>query len=129
MEKKNNLLNSSILDLFEYIIKENIRKIMIHIIDNYYHILNSITYVKTFKKLKEKLEGNNNRNIKIEVNNNNNERILDEHLQEEIDNWNSEDVTDVTQYVNNFKSKRARQYNYFDAEIFTKKKRKIDYKI
>uniref|UniRef100_A0A4W5LS08 Serine/threonine-protein phosphatase 4 regulatory subunit 3 n=1 Tax=Hucho hucho TaxID=62062 RepID=A0A4W5LS08_9TELE len=50
-----NLLNSAIIELFEFI-KEDIKSLIAHIIDNYYKALESIEYVQTFKGLKGRYE-------------------------------------------------------------------------
>ncbi|KAJ8013884.1 hypothetical protein DPEC_G00034430 [Dallia pectoralis] len=47
-----NLLNSAIIELFEFIKVEDIKSLIAHIIDNYYKALESIQYVQTFKGLK-----------------------------------------------------------------------------
>uniref|UniRef100_A0A674F0W8 Serine/threonine-protein phosphatase 4 regulatory subunit 3 n=1 Tax=Salmo trutta TaxID=8032 RepID=A0A674F0W8_SALTR len=48
-----NLLNSAIIELFEFIKVEDIKSLIAHIIDNYYKALESIEYVQTFKGLKD----------------------------------------------------------------------------
>uniref|UniRef100_A0A673ZBC3 Serine/threonine-protein phosphatase 4 regulatory subunit 3 n=1 Tax=Salmo trutta TaxID=8032 RepID=A0A673ZBC3_SALTR len=50
-----NLLNSAIIELFEFI-KEDVKSLIAHIIDNYYKALESIEYVQTFKGLKGRYE-------------------------------------------------------------------------
>ncbi|XP_021526134.1 protein PPP4R3C [Aotus nancymaae] len=47
-----NLLNSAILELFEYIRVENIKSLVSHIVEKFYNTLESIRYVQTFKGLK-----------------------------------------------------------------------------
>uniref|UniRef100_A0A3P8ZJ19 Serine/threonine-protein phosphatase 4 regulatory subunit 3 n=1 Tax=Esox lucius TaxID=8010 RepID=A0A3P8ZJ19_ESOLU len=51
-----NLLNSAIIELFEFIKVEDIKSLIAHIIDNYYKALESIEYVQTFKGLKGRYE-------------------------------------------------------------------------
>jgi len=48
---KYNLLNSTILDIFEFILKENNKYLILHIVENYRDIFAPITYVETFKNL------------------------------------------------------------------------------
>uniref|UniRef100_A0A665X2I3 Serine/threonine-protein phosphatase 4 regulatory subunit 3 n=1 Tax=Echeneis naucrates TaxID=173247 RepID=A0A665X2I3_ECHNA len=50
-----NLLNSAIIELFEFI-KEDIKSLIAHIVDNFYKALESIEYVQTFKGLKGRYE-------------------------------------------------------------------------
>lgn len=47
-----NLLNSAIIELFEFIRVEDIKSLIAHIVDNFYKALESIEYVQTFKGLK-----------------------------------------------------------------------------
>lgn len=48
---RDNLLNSACLELFEFIRRESIKPIVIHLGDNYRQILLDITYVDTFESL------------------------------------------------------------------------------
>uniref|UniRef100_A0A8C7YMQ2 Serine/threonine-protein phosphatase 4 regulatory subunit 3 n=1 Tax=Oryzias sinensis TaxID=183150 RepID=A0A8C7YMQ2_9TELE len=50
-----NLLNSAIIELFEFI-KEDIKSLIAHIVDNFYKALEPIEYVQTFKGLKGRYE-------------------------------------------------------------------------
>lgn len=47
-----NLLNSAILELFEYIKMEDIKSLCTHVVENFSTTLDKITYVQTFKALK-----------------------------------------------------------------------------
>ncbi|XP_066552600.1 serine/threonine-protein phosphatase 4 regulatory subunit 3B isoform X2 [Amia ocellicauda] len=51
-----NLLNSAIIELFEFIKVEDIKSLIAHIVDNFYKALESIEYVQTFKGLKTRYE-------------------------------------------------------------------------
>ncbi|XP_016378967.1 serine/threonine-protein phosphatase 4 regulatory subunit 3B [Sinocyclocheilus rhinocerous] len=51
-----NLLNSAIIELFEFIRVEDIRSLIAHIVDNFSTALESIEYVQTFKGLKGRYE-------------------------------------------------------------------------
>ncbi|XP_061084061.1 serine/threonine-protein phosphatase 4 regulatory subunit 3-like isoform X1 [Conger conger] len=51
-----NLLNSAVIELFEFIKVEDIKTLIAHIVDNFYTALESIEYVQTFKGLKSKYE-------------------------------------------------------------------------
>lgn len=51
-----NLLNSSFLDLFEFIQFENITTLVDYVANDYMDILENVTYVKTFINLKRKYE-------------------------------------------------------------------------
>nr|DBA27032.1 TPA: hypothetical protein GDO54_011214 [Pyxicephalus adspersus] len=51
-----NLLNSAIIELFEFIRVEDIKSLTAHIVENFYKALESIEYVQTFKGLKTKYE-------------------------------------------------------------------------
>jgi protein phosphatase-4 regulatory subunit 3 len=48
---RDNLLNSACLELFEYIKRENIKKLIEHLVETYRNKLQSITYVDTFRAL------------------------------------------------------------------------------
>jgi hypothetical protein len=48
---KYNLLNSAVLELFDFIRKENIKLLVQHLVDKYRNDLESITYVDTFTSL------------------------------------------------------------------------------
>jgi protein phosphatase-4 regulatory subunit 3 len=48
---RDNLLNSACLELFEYIKRATIKPFIIHVVENYYDKLESITYVDTFRGL------------------------------------------------------------------------------
>ncbi|GAA6080939.1 serine/threonine-protein phosphatase 4 regulatory subunit 3 isoform X1 [Tachysurus ichikawai] len=56
-----NLLNSAIIELFEFIKVEDIKSLIAHIVDNFYKALESIEYVQTFKGLKGRYEQEKNR--------------------------------------------------------------------
>lgn len=47
-----NLLDSAIIELFDYIRSEEITSLITHIIENYWDILKNINYVQTFTDLK-----------------------------------------------------------------------------
>jgi len=51
---KKNLLNSAILELFQYIVTNNIRILISDIYSKYYYKLKNITYVTTFGQLEQK---------------------------------------------------------------------------
>ena len=48
---RDNLLNSACLDLFEFIKRENIKAIILHVVETYREKLKDITYVDTFQNL------------------------------------------------------------------------------
>ncbi|XP_061767202.1 serine/threonine-protein phosphatase 4 regulatory subunit 3B isoform X2 [Nerophis ophidion] len=51
-----NLLNSAIIELFEFIKVEDVKSLIAHIVDNFYKALEPIEYVQTFKGLKGRYE-------------------------------------------------------------------------
>ncbi|XP_040121289.1 protein PPP4R3C [Oryx dammah] len=51
-----NMLNSAIVELFDYVRMENIKSLVAHIVEKFYATLKSIEYVQTFKGLKVKYE-------------------------------------------------------------------------
>lgn len=51
-----NLLDSAILEMFEYIVSEDLHALMGHILTNYGPFLESIEYVNTFKAMRQKKE-------------------------------------------------------------------------
>uniref|UniRef100_A0A8C7A6P0 Protein phosphatase 4 regulatory subunit 3C n=1 Tax=Neovison vison TaxID=452646 RepID=A0A8C7A6P0_NEOVI len=63
-----NMLNSAVIELFEYIRAENIKSLITHIVDKFYKALESIEYVQTFKGLKIKYEQEKDRQNQIRKN-------------------------------------------------------------
>ncbi|GFR48535.1 hypothetical protein Agub_g10432 [Astrephomene gubernaculifera] len=51
-----NLLNSAVLDLIEFIRRENIKPLLDHLVENYGHRFDELSYVETFKQLRLKYE-------------------------------------------------------------------------
>lgn len=51
-----NLINSAVLELFEYIRKENFKSLISYVVENYSHELERIDYVDSFQQLKLKYE-------------------------------------------------------------------------
>lgn len=51
-----NLLNSAVLELFDFILKENVKTLIVYIIEKYYDKLENIQYVNTFNKIKNKYD-------------------------------------------------------------------------
>ncbi|XP_065772751.1 serine/threonine-protein phosphatase 4 regulatory subunit 3B-like [Muntiacus reevesi] len=51
-----NMLNSAIVELFDYIRMEDIKSLVAHIVEKFYATLKSVEYVQTFKGLKVKYE-------------------------------------------------------------------------
>ena len=47
---RDNLLNSACLDLFEFIKRENMKPILVHVVETYREKLQQITYVETFQE-------------------------------------------------------------------------------
>jgi len=48
---RDNLLNSACLELFEFIKRENVKALILHLVENYGERLREITYVDTFKNI------------------------------------------------------------------------------
>lgn len=96
-----NLLDSAIIELFEFIRTEEIRALCLHIIDNFGKQLEKVDYVRTFRGLKLQFEQHNDR-IKdssptLQVYNNKFRRDPRE-LEEEEECWfdrEDEDVDDI----------------------------------
>ncbi|KAL2768879.1 protein PPP4R3C [Daubentonia madagascariensis] len=63
-----NMLNSAIIELFEYIRVENIKSLIEHIVEKFYKTLELIEYVQTFKGLKIKYEQEKDRQRQIRKN-------------------------------------------------------------
>eukprot|EP00198_Chlamydomonas_reinhardtii_P002263 XP_001691599.1 predicted protein [Chlamydomonas reinhardtii] len=51
-----NLLNSAVLDLIDFIRKENIKPLLDHLVEQYGHRFDEFSYVKTFEQLKLKYD-------------------------------------------------------------------------
>ena len=56
---KYNLLNSTVLELMEFIRTQNIKALIAHVVENFEHMFDSVTYVDTFRLLKTKYEQRN----------------------------------------------------------------------
>eukprot|EP00096_Caligus_rogercresseyi_P001334 TRINITY_DN120_c3_g1_i1.p1 TRINITY_DN120_c3_g1~~TRINITY_DN120_c3_g1_i1.p1 ORF type:complete len:912 (+),score=311.72 TRINITY_DN120_c3_g1_i1:300-3035(+) len=56
-----NLLDSAILEMFEYIKLEDIKSLCTHVVEKYSQTLDKITYVQTFKTLKSKYDQHQDR--------------------------------------------------------------------
>jgi protein phosphatase-4 regulatory subunit 3 len=56
--RKYNLINSAVIELFDYIRKENIKALLKHVIENYSDTFKEVDYVETFKLLQLKYEQN-----------------------------------------------------------------------
>jgi len=63
-----NLLDSAIIELFEFIRTEEIRNLCTHIIDKFGRQLEKVEYVGTFKGLKSQYDQHNDRGIKDTIN-------------------------------------------------------------
>lgn len=51
-----NILNSAIIELFDFIRTDDIKSLMVYVVENFSEKLESITYVKTFRDLKTRYE-------------------------------------------------------------------------
>lgn len=63
-----NMLNSAVIELFEYIKVENIKSLLSHIVEKFYKRLEWIEYVQTFKSLKFKYEQEKDRKSQKSLN-------------------------------------------------------------
>jgi protein phosphatase-4 regulatory subunit 3 len=48
---RNNLINSALLELFEFLRHENLKKLISHVVDNYLSTFEGVQYVDTFRLL------------------------------------------------------------------------------
>lgn len=72
-----NLLNSAILEMFEFIRVEDIKSLCSHVVENFSPTLDKITYVQTFKALKLRYDQHQDRlNSKTSLDNNGVSSIL-----------------------------------------------------
>lgn len=53
---RDNLLNSACLEMFEFIKRENIKMVILHVVEKYRHRIKDITYVDTFHNLINRYE-------------------------------------------------------------------------
>lgn len=51
-----NMIDSAIIELFEYIQSEDISSLVTHVVKEYWDVLSDVNYVHTFKKLKERYD-------------------------------------------------------------------------
>ncbi|XP_067900998.1 serine/threonine-protein phosphatase 4 regulatory subunit 3B isoform X3 [Heterodontus francisci] len=92
-----NLLNSAIIELFEFIRVEDIKSLTTHIVDNFYKALEHIEYVQTFKGLKLRYEQERDRLQNQKLNSvpsilrNNRYRRDARALEEDEEMWFNED--------------------------------------
>lgn len=63
---RDNLLNSACLELFEFVKRENIKPIIVHVVENYREKLQDITYVDTFQNLITRYDQMQNYNPEME---------------------------------------------------------------
>ncbi|XP_063247465.1 serine/threonine-protein phosphatase 4 regulatory subunit 3B isoform X2 [Prinia subflava] len=84
-----NLLNSAVIELFEFIRVEDIKSLIAHIVENFYNALESIEYVQTFKGLKTKYEQEKDR--QSQKLNSNRFRRDARALEEDEEMWFNED--------------------------------------
>ncbi|XP_043551957.1 serine/threonine-protein phosphatase 4 regulatory subunit 3B isoform X1 [Chiloscyllium plagiosum] len=95
-----NLLNSAIIELFEFIRVEDIKSLTTHIVDNFYKALEHIEYVQTFKGLKLRYEQERDRLQNQKLNSvpsilrNNRYRRDARALEEDEEMWFNEDEDD-----------------------------------
>ncbi|CAH6784740.1 protein PPP4R3C [Phodopus roborovskii] len=66
--ERNNMLNSAIIELFEFIREENIKSLIANVVENFFTALESIEYVQTFKGLKVKFEEEKERESQMRKN-------------------------------------------------------------
>jgi protein phosphatase-4 regulatory subunit 3 len=64
---RDNLLNSACLELFEFIKRENIRPIILHVVERYRDKLKEITYVDTFQNLALRYDQMQNYNTEMDA--------------------------------------------------------------
>ncbi|XP_005369914.1 protein PPP4R3C-like [Microtus ochrogaster] len=66
--KRYNMLNSAIIELFEFIRVEDIKSLIANIVKNFFTAFDSVEYVQTFKGLKIKFEEQKEREIQVRKN-------------------------------------------------------------
>ncbi|XP_075813506.1 protein PPP4R3C1-like [Microtus pennsylvanicus] len=66
--RRYNMLNSAIIELFEFIRVENIKSLITNIVENFYMAFDSIEYVQTFKGLRFKYEEQKEQENKVKRN-------------------------------------------------------------
>jgi len=109
-KRKYNLLNSALIELFEYIRQEDIKTLISYFIENFYSDFESITYVKTFRDLKLRYDAHRERRerflnetssmnsfqtLPIEVNHQSQRRRKDERdVDGDEENWFNTDDDD-----------------------------------
>lgn len=61
-----NMIDSAILELFEFVLMEDIMTIIDHVVEEFWDLLSSVTYVNTFKRFKDRFDAAD-RPLKSEV--------------------------------------------------------------
>ncbi|CAF1669254.1 unnamed protein product [Adineta ricciae] len=64
-KRRYNLLNSALIELFEFIRHEDIRTLINYFVENFYSEFESITYVKTFRDLKVRYDAHRDKRERI----------------------------------------------------------------
>lgn len=133
---KYNLLNSAIIELFEFIRKENIKHLIQHVVENYGEFFKTVEYVDTFKLLLLKYEQNQ------EINKDSSETVLTRsssgngsttEKEEESEYFNTEEeetiaqatITNNTEEVREFKPLITRK-DEEDFALVKKPEKKMD---
>lgn len=60
-----NLLDSAIIEMFEFIKLEEIKTLCTHVVENYGKCLDKICYVQTFKNLKQRYDQHQEKQLKV----------------------------------------------------------------
>lgn len=51
-----NMIDSAIIELFEFVLMEDLVTIVNHVVEEFWDILSDVTYVSTFKRLKDRFD-------------------------------------------------------------------------
>lgn len=64
-KRRYNLLNSALIELFEYIRQEDMKTLLNYFVENFYSDFESISYVRTFRELKVRYDAHRDKRERI----------------------------------------------------------------
>uniref|UniRef100_A0A8C1T1Y6 Serine/threonine-protein phosphatase 4 regulatory subunit 3 n=1 Tax=Cyprinus carpio TaxID=7962 RepID=A0A8C1T1Y6_CYPCA len=90
-----NLINSAVIEMFEYVRVEDVKSLTAHIIENYWKALEDVDYVQTFKGLKLRYEQQRERQDNPKLDRNHRFRRDARTLEDEEEMWFNTDEEDL----------------------------------
>lgn len=107
---KYNLLNSSIIELFEFIRKENIKHLVQHIVESYGDFFKTVDYVDTFKLLLLRHDQNQEVGSDAALTRSSSNGSTTEREEEEFEYFNTDDEEGIPQAAAASKTEEVREF-------------------